>query len=358
MPHGSLPRSATWDEPYLREQLPVTHHRVALAALALLAIVGVLGVTGIYRHLISGGAARARARPSGAGAELAAAPVTAAPPVDNPGAGPGPAVATPPTATTPPPGRRAESAAAASRRRPRAARAPQADQASQVGQRRGSAQRPRRIPITATVGRTPAHRQPTGERLSPRRAPAPTVDDRFNPFAPPARRTALQRRAAPAPRRHRPRGRTRSCSRRAPRRRAPRRRPTRCKTSSPSRRPRRPRTRRRAISSRRPSPSESPARPGQSRLRRPRTSAPAGQPSRAADQDPGRPADGAVLLSAGAPSRERDPAGLPSRPSATTLGRRSRWRPEFLSAPTGCSSTRTLTFATPPRWSTTSTRWG
>ena len=104
-PNGSPPRSAArsadWEEPYLRDQLPVTHHRVALAALALLAIAGILGVTGVYRHLISGGR-----RVLGLGHPVPAQsaprpPATAAPPAEPPV--PGPSNAPPPTATTPAP---------------------------------------------------------------------------------------------------------------------------------------------------------------------------------------------------------------------------------------------------------------
>jgi len=89
IPHGSLPRSAAWDEPYLRDQLPVTHHRLALAGLALLAVVGILVVTGIYRHLISGARRElGLARPVPAQSPPPA-PTTAAPP-------PAPAAAAPP----------------------------------------------------------------------------------------------------------------------------------------------------------------------------------------------------------------------------------------------------------------------
>ncbi len=42
----------TDDERYVRDELPVTHHRLALAALGLLAIAAVLGATGLYHRII------------------------------------------------------------------------------------------------------------------------------------------------------------------------------------------------------------------------------------------------------------------------------------------------------------------
>ena len=180
VPQDSRSRGAVWDEPYLREQLPVTHHRVALAALALLAIVGILGVTGIYRQVISGGRRALGLAPVPAQTSPPP-PVNAAPPVEAPSAGPGPAVASPPAATTPPPKTTTatEGPAAA---KPAPAEAPPARKPAKSS--------------TAETHQAPAERshrhhmseQPRivnrpGAVYLPAR-PAPPVDDQFNPYAP------------------------------------------------------------------------------------------------------------------------------------------------------------------------------
>jgi len=176
MPNGSLPRSPAWEEPYLRDQLPVTHHRVALAALALLAIAGILGVTGIYRHLVSGGR-RALGLSHPVPAESAPpAPVNVAPAAENPGPPPPPALpAAPPKPTTTegpaatkaapaeePPERQKPARSATSEERP----AP----AVRSHHRRLPDERPRIVNRPGSV-------------YLPSR-PSPPVDDQFNPFAP------------------------------------------------------------------------------------------------------------------------------------------------------------------------------
>jgi serine/threonine protein kinase len=50
-PRGTV---AGWDEPYARDQLPITHHRLALAGVAMLAVAAILGVTGLYRRIVPG----------------------------------------------------------------------------------------------------------------------------------------------------------------------------------------------------------------------------------------------------------------------------------------------------------------
>jgi serine/threonine protein kinase len=179
MPHGSLPRSATWEDPYIRDQLPVTHHRVALAALALLAVAGVLGVTGIYRHIISGARRElGLARPTPA-QSAPPAPVNAGSPVEN--QGPGPAIATPAAATTPKTTTTEEGAAAtkatpaeATPERPKPAKSATADEhpapAAHSHHHRLPDEQPRIVNRPGSV-------------YLPAR-PAPPVDDQFNPFAP------------------------------------------------------------------------------------------------------------------------------------------------------------------------------
>ncbi|HEY6476194.1 MAG TPA: serine/threonine-protein kinase [Polyangia bacterium] len=49
----AAPEANTDWEPYARDELPVTHHRLALAGLGLLAIVAVLAVTGVYHRILS-----------------------------------------------------------------------------------------------------------------------------------------------------------------------------------------------------------------------------------------------------------------------------------------------------------------
>ena len=199
VPQESRPRSSPdWDEPYMRDQLPVTHHRVALAALALLAIAAVLGITGIYRHVISG-ARRALGLSHPVPAQTSPPPpVNAPPPVEAPSAGPGPAVSSPPAAPTAPPKTTTttEGPAAA---KPAPAEAP-------------TARKPARSP-SAESREAPAehsHRhhmsaQPRivnrpGSVYLPAR-PAPPVDDQFNPYAPSddSPSSAAPRSTAPSP---------------------------------------------------------------------------------------------------------------------------------------------------------------
>ncbi len=179
-PDGALPRSLASEEPYLRDQLPVTHHRVALAALALLAIAGILGVTGIYRHLISGGR-RALGLAHPVPAQSATPPVNTAPPVENPA--PGPAIASPSTASTPAakttPSEGPAAAKPAPAERPKTATSAKATTAE---------------PPPAPAARARHHRIPGEQPRIVNRpgsvylpsTPAPPVDDQFNPFAPPS----------------------------------------------------------------------------------------------------------------------------------------------------------------------------
>ncbi len=96
----------TDDERYVRDELPVTHHRVALAALGLLAIAAVLGVTGLY-HRIIGSARRelglvhrapVTAPVPAAGAQVPPVAAPATPASAEPAPPPAPAAATAPTA--------------------------------------------------------------------------------------------------------------------------------------------------------------------------------------------------------------------------------------------------------------------
>jgi len=174
---GALPRSAAWEEPYLRDQLPVTHHRVALAALALLAIAAILGVTGIYRQIASGGRrALGLSRPVPA-QSAPAAPDDAPAPSENPG----PAVASPPATATPPSKTTTTEGAAAAK--PAAAEAPPKPA-------RSAAPEERPAPAARSHHRRLPDEEPRivnrpGSVYLPAR-PAPPVDDQFNPFAPPS----------------------------------------------------------------------------------------------------------------------------------------------------------------------------
>ena len=197
-PNGSPPRSAArsadWEEPYLRDQLPVTHHRVALAALALLAIAGILGVTGMYRHLISGGR-----RVLGLGHPVPAQsapppPATAAPPAEQPV--PGPSNAPPPTATTPAP----ETTAPVASKPAPAEAAPERPQPAKPSKSPGAAEE-----RSATAARSHHHHMSTEPRIVNRpgsvylpSTPPPPVDDQFNPLVQPP--SAAAPGAAPAPR--------------------------------------------------------------------------------------------------------------------------------------------------------------
>ncbi len=178
MPHGSLPRSPAWEEPYLRDQLPVTHHRVALTALALLAIAGILGVTGIYRHIISGARRElGLARPAPA-QSAPPAPVNAGSPVEN--QGPGPAIATPAAATTPKPTTPEGPAAT------KAAPAEAPPERQKPAKSATTEERP--APAVRSHHRRLPDEQPRivnrpGSVYLPA-TPAPPVDDQFNPFAP------------------------------------------------------------------------------------------------------------------------------------------------------------------------------
>ena len=181
VPQESRPRSPAWDEPYMRDQLPVTHHRVALAALALLAIAGILGVTGIYRHVISGGR-RALGLAPPVPAQTAEPPVNPTPATEAPSAGPGPAVASPPAAPTAPPKTTTatEGPAAA---KPAPAEAPPARKPT-----RSSTAEPREAPAQHSHRHHMSSDQPRivnrpGSVYLPAR-PAPPVDDQFNPYAP------------------------------------------------------------------------------------------------------------------------------------------------------------------------------
>jgi serine/threonine protein kinase len=76
---------ANFDDPYLREALPVTHHRLALAVLGLLAIAAFLGVTGAYHQILS--SARRQlglARPVPTASPAPPQPTTEVPPVAAP----------------------------------------------------------------------------------------------------------------------------------------------------------------------------------------------------------------------------------------------------------------------------------
>ncbi len=108
VPNGSPPRGPAWEEPYIRDQLPVTHHRVALAVLALLALAGILFVTGLYRHLIAGGRhvlglADRVETPSPPPAPVNAAPVVESPAAARPPADETTAPAEGPATAKPPP---------------------------------------------------------------------------------------------------------------------------------------------------------------------------------------------------------------------------------------------------------------
>jgi len=184
LPNGSLPRRAARqesfqepfqeslnEEPYLREQLPVTHHRVALTALALLAIAGVLGVTGIYRPLFSG-ARRALGLAPPAPTQPPA-PVTAVPPVEGPSESP---AVSPPAAAKPAPAREApaETPAPPARPEPPGPATAETRQAPPPHSHRHHMEpEPRVI------------KRPGSVYLAPARTPSSDPDDQFNPFVPP-----------------------------------------------------------------------------------------------------------------------------------------------------------------------------
>ncbi len=201
LPNGSLPRKAAWQEafqepfeapseapskedPDLREQLPVTHHRVALAALALLAIAGILGVTGIYRHLISGARHElGLVHPAPAQSPPPAPPETTVPPVQGPSV-PAPAAAAP--AHEGP-----EAPAPSERPRPSKSVTAEAHQAPSVhSHRHHMAPEPRMIKRPGSVYLAPppptdparSNAQPPGDRTNPFAQPS---SDRPNPFAQP-----------------------------------------------------------------------------------------------------------------------------------------------------------------------------
>jgi hypothetical protein len=185
-PPGSRPRSGAWDEPYVREQLPITHHRIALAALGLLAIAGILGVTGIYRHVISGGR-RALGLAHPVPAQTAPPiPVEAPPPTQGPGAGA--ATASPPAATPPAPKTTTTSEGpAAGKTAPSEARPERPKPATSA---RSTSGEPRQAPATHVRHHHLPDEQPRivnrpGSVYLPS-TPAPPVDDQFNPFAPPS----------------------------------------------------------------------------------------------------------------------------------------------------------------------------
>jgi len=192
VPHGSPPRNADWEQPYLRDQLPVTHHRLALAALALLAVVGILGVTGIYRHLIPGARRELGLAPPAPAQSVRPAPGNAVPPVEGPGPGPGTSVAPPtpaptrPTAETP----AAASPAPAARRKP--AKSASAEERSAPATRAHRQRLPDAQPRIIN--------RPGSVYLPP--APQSDVDDPFNPLAPqpgPPASSAAPRSTAPSP---------------------------------------------------------------------------------------------------------------------------------------------------------------
>jgi serine/threonine-protein kinase len=198
MPAGSPPRGVDWEEPYLREQLPVTHHRVALAALALLALAAILGVTGIYRHIISGGRrALGLAHPVPAEtAPPASAPpasTNAAPPVESPV--PGPAAPSPPAAPTPAP----ETTAPAAKPAPAEA-APERPRPAKPSKPTAPADE-----RSAPAAHSHRHHMSTEPRIVNRpgsvylpSTPPPPVDDQFNPLVQPPGAAAPS--SAPAPR--------------------------------------------------------------------------------------------------------------------------------------------------------------
>jgi len=195
LPHGSLPRSAAWresfqesikepfqesvkEEPYLREQLPITHHRVALAALALLAIAGVLGFTGVYRPLLSGARrALGLAPPTPAQTQLPA-PAADVPPVEAPSVPP-PAAAEPAAAKPAPSGEGAAEAPAPPER-PRPPEAP-ARPTSAEGHRANPlhSHRHHMEPEPRVIKRAGS------VYLAPAPASSSDLEDRFNPFVQP-----------------------------------------------------------------------------------------------------------------------------------------------------------------------------
>ncbi|HTB56454.1 MAG TPA: serine/threonine-protein kinase [Polyangia bacterium] len=193
LPNGSLPRSAARkesfqepfdEEPYMREQLPVTHHRVALAALAILAIVGILAVTGIYRQLFSGARqALGLARTAPPQTEPPA-PATAVPPVEGPSVS-APAGAAPEAAKPAPASERpAETPAPPERPKPTQTAKPASAEAHQAAPPLHS-HRHHMEPEPRVIKR------PGSVYLAPAPGRSGNSDDQFNPFvqspgAPPA----------------------------------------------------------------------------------------------------------------------------------------------------------------------------
>jgi len=99
-PAGVRP-SGRWSVDDAGDELPVTHHRLALAGLAILLLAAVLGVSGLYRRIVPAARHALGLRPAASTSAPAPAPVREVPPVSAPSlpaaaAPPSPAKAAPP----------------------------------------------------------------------------------------------------------------------------------------------------------------------------------------------------------------------------------------------------------------------
>jgi hypothetical protein len=180
---------ADFDDPYLRDALPVTHHRLALAILGLLAIGVFLAVTGAYRGILASARRQLGLRRPVPAAAPAAAPATEVPPVTAPATPPAQEPTAPTRSVSPPP---AEEAAPAKPAPAHEAAAPPAKPKATATERHHEASAPRHhrrdeepgmIKRPGSIYLSPPAPSPSTPAPEPS-APARTAATR-NPFAQP-----------------------------------------------------------------------------------------------------------------------------------------------------------------------------
>jgi hypothetical protein len=184
---GSIPPATGADtdwEPYARDELPVTHHRLALAGLGLLAIVALLAVTGLYHRILSSARRELglrRSAPITAPAQTP--PTTEVPPVAAPATPPVQQPTPPPAASAAPakPAPAPEPAAPTPSAKPKAIAAERHHEASPPRHHRRDDEEPRLIKRPGSVYLAPS--KPIQEPLPS--SPAPSPSRRPNPFAQP-----------------------------------------------------------------------------------------------------------------------------------------------------------------------------
>ncbi|HEY4392572.1 MAG TPA: serine/threonine-protein kinase [Polyangia bacterium] len=169
---------ADFDDPYLHDALPVTHHRLALALLGLLAIAAFLGVTGAYhrilwsarRQLGLGRPVPAASPPAAPASEVPAVRAPATPPAQQPA---------PPRAASPTPPAHAAQPSAATPARPKAVASERHHEAAPP-RRHHRDDEPRMIKRPGSVYLTPSSPPPEPTPAGPARSAATK-----NPFAQP-----------------------------------------------------------------------------------------------------------------------------------------------------------------------------